>query len=76
MKDIKKASIVLYSLLFFLTLNSFTSGCIGRLDVAVDVGKPKPRSFPKFDDQNQKYILKGSGYGVWFGRNEFQHVYK
>jgi TolB protein len=40
-----------------------------------DVGKPKLSGSSTYDDRSQTYTLKGAGYNIWFGRDEFQYLY-
>ena len=40
------------------------------------VGKPKLSGQASFDSASQHYTLRGAGYNVWFGRDEFQYLYK
>lgn len=36
-----------------------------------DIGNPKIKGSHKFDKKMQKFMLEGSGYNVWFDRDEF-----
>ena len=47
---------------------------IGIFDTAVDVGKPKLVGSSSYDSTKQEYSLKGSGYNIWFNRDEFHYV--
>jgi TolB protein len=49
---------------------------IGIFDNAADIGKPKNAGFSRYDENTQTYFLKGSGYNIWFNRDEFQYLYK
>jgi Tol biopolymer transport system component len=49
---------------------------IGIFDQAVDVGAPKLAGSSSYDIRAQAYQLKGSGYNIWFGRDEFQFLHK
>lgn len=66
-------------LLVFLTCchSSFGQGNgIGIFDKASDVGKPKNAGSSRYDESTQTYYMKGSGYNIWFNRDEFQYLYK
>jgi Tol biopolymer transport system component len=41
-----------------------------------DVGNPKLAGMSKYDASTQAYSMKGAGYNIWFGRDEFQYAYK
>ncbi len=49
---------------------------VGIFENHVDVGNPKKAGSTDFDPATQTYTLKGGGYNVWFGRDEFQYAYK
>ncbi len=40
-----------------------------------DVGNPKSPGNASYDQATQTYSLKGAGYNVWFGRDEFHYAY-
>lgn len=41
-----------------------------------DVGNPHIAGSTVFDPELNTYTLKGSGYNIWFKRDEFQYAYK
>ncbi len=41
-----------------------------------DIGNPKNAGIAVYNEADQSYILKGSGYNIWFERDEFQFLYK
>ncbi|CAN5509644.1 hypothetical protein BH10BAC2_BH10BAC2_37250 [soil metagenome] len=41
-----------------------------------DVGNPHIAGSAVFDPELNMYTLKGSGYNIWFKRDEFQYAYK
>jgi hypothetical protein len=41
-----------------------------------DVGNPKIKGNAAFDAKSNTYSLEGSGYNIWFNRDEFQFAYK
>ncbi len=48
---------------------------IGIFGSSSDVGNPKNRGFSSYNFPDQSYTLKGSGYNIWFGRDEFHYLY-
>ena len=50
-----------------------TQAQIGIFDTSVDVGNPKLPGATEFHGETETYTLKGSGYNIWFGRDEFQY---
>lgn len=49
---------------------------IGDFQKNADVGKPKLAGSAQYNDQTKEYRLKGSGYNIWFERDEFQYLFK
>lgn len=49
---------------------------IGIFQNSADIGKPKNTGSTLFDEATQTYNIKGSGYNIWFNRDEFQFAYK
>jgi hypothetical protein len=49
---------------------------IGLFDRHADIGHPKNTGSAKYDKVTHTYMLKGSGYNIWFNRDEFQFLYK
>lgn len=49
---------------------------VGDFDKNSDVGHPKISGSTTYDQATQSYRLKGTGYNVWFNRDEFQYAYK
>lgn len=41
-----------------------------------DIGKPKNPGSVIYNSSDQSYSIKGSGYNIWFARDEFQYLYK
>ncbi len=48
----------------------------GIFDANADIGNPKNAGSARYDETTQTYYLKGSGYNIWFNRDEFQYLYK
>jgi len=69
------------SYLFFITLSCLALTVKGQDQVGIfdhhgDIGKPKKAGSAVYDQTTQEYKLTGSGYNIWFGRDEFQYAYK
>ncbi|MGQ7870410.1 TolB family protein [Sunxiuqinia sp. sy24] len=63
-------------LLFKLILTSiFPQNSIGIFSYHQDIGTPKRAGSALFDSQEQEYTLTGSGYNIWFDRDEFHYLY-
>lgn len=52
------------------------NGPVGIFEDHADVGNPKHAGSVVYDQQSQVYTLKGSGYNIWFGRDEFHYAWK
>lgn len=48
---------------------------LGAFTHAADIGKPKNAGSTSYDPATKTYLLKGSGYNVWFNRDEFHYLY-
>ena len=65
-----------------LILFSFFNICysqntnIGIFDKSADIGNPKNAGLSRYDEATQTYYMKGSGYNIWFNRDEFQYLFK
>ena len=68
-------------LMLMLASAIFTSsfagnGPVGIFEDHTDVGKPKNAGSVVYNENTQTYTLKGSGYNIWFERDEFHYAYK
>lgn len=61
-----------FSLLFSVT---FAQQGIGIFTHNKDIGNPKNKGAATYDPGTQVYTLKGSGYNIWFERDEFNYLY-
>jgi TolB protein len=64
--------------LFLLTAGvsaAQTGNVAGIFQTSADVGKPKKTGSSQYDPVYQVYTLKGGGYNIWFGRDEFHFAY-
>lgn len=49
---------------------------VGDFESNEDIGHPKISGSTAYDKVAQSYRLKGSGYNIWFARDEFHYAYK
>ena len=49
---------------------------IGIFQKSQDVGKPKLAGSAQYNEKTKEYTLRGSGYNIWFERDEFQYLFK
>ena len=52
------------------------NGPVGIFEDNADVGNPKNAGSTFYNTNTQTYTLKGSGYNIWFERDEFHFAYK
>ena len=62
---------------FFLVQTTFgqSKGQIGIFNHSEDIGGPKNAGSSEYDSKGQEYTLTGSGYNIWFERDEFHYLY-
>lgn len=48
---------------------------VGIFNNHQDIGNPKIKGTTVYHAEDQSYQIKGSGYNIWFGRDEFQYAY-
>ena len=70
MKILFIATLMLSSTLAFAQTNP-----IGVFQNNVDIGNPKNAGSADYNAVNQTYTIKGSGYNIWFNRDEFRYLY-
>jgi len=68
----------LYLILLVIAFNSVSAQTptLGLFESHTDVGHPKNAGSAKYDAVTHTYNLKGSGYNIWFNRDEFQFLFK
>ncbi len=49
---------------------------IGDFTNSQDIGTPKLAGSSRYDKKAKTYTLTGSGYNIWFKRDEFQYLFK
>jgi hypothetical protein len=52
------------------------SDSLGVFTSHQDIGHPKNAGNAQYDKVTHSFTLKGSGYNIWFNRDEFQYAYK
>lgn len=63
---------------FLLTVHAMASGQqlpVGVFSSQAQVGKPKLEGSSSYDERSQTYTIRGAGYNIWFGRDEFHYLY-
>ena len=53
----------------------FAQSPVGIFNNHGDIGKPKLSGSTVYNSGEQTYSLKGAGYNIWFGRDEFQYAF-
>ncbi len=48
---------------------------VGIFENNKDIGEPTLAGMSAYDANTQTYTIKGSGYNIWFDRDEFQYLY-
>ena len=67
-------SFILIPLIFCFQL-SYAQDRVGIFENHADIGNPKLLGSATCIEPGQSYILKGSGYNIWFERDEFHFTY-
>jgi TolB protein len=57
------------------SLHAHAQKNIGLFDSAIDIGAPKLAGSASYDTRTQTYRVKGAGYNIWFGRDEFHFLH-
>ncbi len=68
--------LIFFEILILICPILSSSGPVGIFEDHVDVGNPKLAGNVTYNAADQVYILKGAGYNIWFGRDEFQYAYR
>jgi TolB protein len=68
--------IILIASLLLLSHHTFSQHkSLGAFTRSADIGKPKNAGSSIYDPSTKTYLLKGSGYNIWFNRDEFHYLY-
>lgn len=63
--------------MLFISGNVFAqTDTLGLFEHHQDIGNPKISGSAYYDKVTHTYTLTGSGYNIWFNRDEFQFLYK
>ena len=74
---IKKIFILTFSGLIVLFNNSFPqNSSSGIFKGHSDIGNTKLPGSATYNSENQEYVLEGSGYNIWFERDEFHYLWR
>jgi Tol biopolymer transport system component len=68
----KYLTVFLLSTISFITADS---QYLGVFQYNSDIGNPKNSGSAIYNESDQSYTLKGSGYNIWFERDEFYFLY-
>ena len=66
----------LLSFLWLMNLANAQDRAVGIFTDHQDIGHPKIAGSAAYEPTDQSYTLKGAGYNIWFGRDEFQFAYR
>jgi len=69
------AALLVLLLAGMLAAQTKSQNPIGIFSDHVDVGNPKKAGDAQYDATTQTYTITGSGYNIWFGRDEFHYLY-
>lgn len=58
-----------------LNIASAQNSPVGIFSSSSDIGNPKIAGSATYNKTDQSYDLKGSGYNIWFARDEFHYLY-
>jgi TolB protein len=88
MPSIKKSTLSGFSTVKRIFIFTFLAGCfiffhsnviaqntVGIFSNHSDIGNPKLSGDVQYNKEDQIYNLKGAGYNIWFGRDEFHYAY-
>ncbi len=71
-----KASLFFLFLLFFAFAASYGQNQkAGIFQFSSDIGSPKNAGSAAYSEADQVYSIKGSGYNIWFARDEFHYLW-
>ncbi|AVR45138.1 hypothetical protein C7S20_07560 [Christiangramia fulva] len=62
-------------LIFIAAGLGFSQSSVGIFNNNRDIGEPKNKGIASYNEGSQTYDLSGSGYNVWFDRDEFNYLF-
>jgi hypothetical protein len=64
-------------IIMFFCLSAFAqTDTLGIFTNHIDVGNPKNKGNSQYNKETHTYTMSGSGYNIWFNRDEFQYLFK
>lgn len=77
---VTKSSLYILFIISFLSGSGYNIGPtksnpVGIFQNHADIGSPKLKGTTAYNIGDQSYNLKGSGYNIWFNRDEFHYAY-
>ncbi len=73
MIPLKKTLLFLFLILTITPAKSQTK--IGVFDNHLDIGDPKNKGFAYYQEEDQTYMIGGSGKNMWFNEDQFQYLW-
>jgi len=70
-----KKPLCLLTILFIPVAALAQNSTTGIFRNSQDIGNPKNKGAAVYNEADQSYQLKGSGYNIWFGRDEFYYLW-
>jgi len=68
-------TLIILMLSSLLNIASAQNTPVGIFQANSDIGNPKNPGSAAYDKADQSYTLKGSGYNIWFERDEFHYLF-
>jgi len=60
---------------FLINSTMAQKGSTGMFQNSIDIGNPKNAGSSFYNNADQSYSIKGSGYNIWFARDEFHYLF-
>jgi hypothetical protein len=67
--------LLLLSTTLLVGLFTTAQNAVGIFSNHADIGNPKTKGDAAYNQVDQSYNVKGGGYNIWFGRDEFHYAY-
>ncbi|MFD2934712.1 hypothetical protein [Spirosoma flavum] len=72
----RTASFFLFTVAIYFSISFIAVKPIGAFQHSQDIGNPKLAGSSTYNEVTKEYRLSGSGYNIWFARDEFQFLFK
>lgn len=66
----------IFAFLLMTLLSASAQSNLGMFTTAGDIGNPLNAGTSSYNSESQEYLLTGSGYNIWFERDEFHYLYR